>query len=64
MHVFPFAACLVGARFFLTTHPLAELAWGLTLGGTVLMVIYWRYVLPARLKGRLIRMVPTYHDFE
>lgn len=64
VHVFPFAACLVGARFFLNTHPLAELAWGLTLGGTVLMVIYWRYVLPARLKGRLIRMVPTYHDFE
>ena len=59
VHISPFAACLAGTRFLLNINPLIELAWGLAVGGTILVVIYWRYVLPERLKIRLNRCVPA-----
>lgn len=62
VHVLPFAACLVGARFLLNINPLIELAWGLAAGGTILTIIFWRHVLPDRLKVRLARIVPAYRS--
>ena len=55
VHVLPFAICLVGARLVFTTEPLTGLLWGGTVGGTILAVLYWRYVLPDRIKMWVFR---------
>ena len=60
-HTLPFTACLVGARLVFHSQPLLGLLWGGAIGGALLTVIYWRYVLPERVKthvpffSRLIR---------
>ena len=55
VHVLPFAICLVAARILFYDEPLIGLAWGGAVGGAVLAVLYWRYVLPDRIKTRLLR---------
>ncbi|MBW7992596.1 MAG: oligosaccharide flippase family protein [Planctomycetes bacterium] len=50
LHVLPFALCLVGARLIFPTKPFAGLLWGGSVGGTVLTILYWRNVLPDRIK--------------
>lgn len=67
VHVLPFAICLVVARIVFRTEPLAGLAWGGGTGSIVLVVLYWKYVLPksictklkvkskALLQGKVIR---------
>jgi len=49
----PFAACLLGARIFLSDALLASAVWGCSIGFAVLAALYWRYVLPASIKNRL-----------
>jgi O-antigen/teichoic acid export membrane protein len=49
----PFAACLASARMVFRTRPLAGLAWGLAVGGIVMGSLYWRYVVPDRVKARI-----------
>ena len=56
IHILPFAVCLVVARLVLHAKPLAGLAWGGATGGAVLAVLYWRYVLPDRIKMRVLRL--------
>lgn len=50
IHVLPFAICLVIARFVFSTVPLKGLLWGGLAGGAVLTVLYYRYVLPNRIR--------------
>ncbi len=49
----PFAACLVFARAVFADRALAALVCGMTVGGLVLMVAYWRYALPGSLRRRI-----------
>ena len=55
--VLPFAICLVGARLMFQTQPLLGLVMGGAVGGAILAVLYWRYVLPERIRIRVIRFV-------
>ncbi len=55
VHVLPFTVCLVGARFIFHTEPLTGLVWGGALGSVVIAVLYWRYVLPRRIKTWIVR---------
>jgi O-antigen/teichoic acid export membrane protein len=55
VHVLPFAACLVAARLLWSDRPLLGLAVGGGAGGLVLAILYWRYVLPDRIKMWILR---------
>jgi O-antigen/teichoic acid export membrane protein len=57
VHVLPFAICLVVARLVFNTEPLIGLLWGGAVGGTILAVLYWRYVLPDRIKSYVFPFV-------
>jgi len=57
IHVFPFAVCLVVARFVFNTKPLIGFIWGSLVGGTILAILYWRYVVPSRIKMRVFRFM-------
>lgn len=53
VHVMPFVICLVAARLVFQNKPLTGLILGGTAGGAILAILYWRYVLPDRIKMRL-----------
>ncbi len=53
LHTLPFTACLVGARLIFHTRPLMGLAGGSVVGGVILGFLYWRYVVPDRVRARL-----------
>ncbi|MFX0204227.1 MAG: oligosaccharide flippase family protein [Candidatus Hodarchaeota archaeon] len=55
IHVLPFALSLIIARLIFKTQPFVGLLWGGTLGTAALAVLYYRYVLPDRIKMRLLR---------
>lgn len=57
VHVLPFAICLVGARLMFQTQPLLGLVMGGAAGGAILAVLYWRYVLPERIRIRILRFI-------
>ncbi len=57
IHVLPFAVCLVGARLLFSTDPTTGFLAGGAAGSIVLAVVYWRYVLPDRIKGWVLRYV-------
>lgn len=61
LHVLPFAVCLIVARISFPSKPLVGLAWGGTTGCLILLVLYYRYVLPQRLKIRLVSFVGLKH---
>ncbi len=44
--VLPFAGCLVATRWQFSSRPLVAVLVGGAVGGAVLIVTYWRYVLP------------------
>jgi O-antigen/teichoic acid export membrane protein len=50
VHTLPFTICLLVARLVFRAAPLMGLALGALVGGAVLLILYWRYVLPERLK--------------
>lgn len=58
IHILPFVACLVIARIALPGRPLHGLAWGSSIGAIVLAIIYWRYVLPDRIRRRILQLLP------
>lgn len=53
VHILPFAVCLAVARLGFRGRPLTGLAWGGMAGGVLLGVLYYRYVLPERIRTRL-----------
>ncbi len=53
LHVFPLVICLVGARLVFHHNPMSGLAVGGAMGAAVLSVVYWCYVLPNQVKGRV-----------
>jgi hypothetical protein len=53
LHVLPFAVCLIVVRIIFGSRPLIALAWGGIAGGLLLAILYYRYVLPERIKTRL-----------
>lgn len=54
IHVFPFAVCLITARFIFSTELFKGFLWGGATGGLTLVVLYWMYVLPARLRVKVL----------
>ena len=52
LHVLPFAACLIGARLVLSHSPLLGLLLGAAVGGSLLLIVYWRYVLPHSIRRK------------
>jgi len=52
VYVIPFAVCLVVGRLVFDTEPLLGFVCGASVGGAILAVLYWRYVLPDRIKMR------------
>ena len=57
VHVLPFAICLLIARLVLNPEPLKALALGAGVGGIILAVLYWGYVLPSRIKMRVLGLM-------
>jgi len=55
VHILPFAICLVAARLIFSTSPLRGLLWGMLAGSTILAVLYWQYVIPDRIKMRVLQ---------
>ena len=51
--VMPFAACLFGARFLFPTEPVVALAAGMSSGGLVLAVVYWRWALAPTIREQI-----------
>lgn len=51
----PLAACLLLARGLPLPHTVARVTFALLLGGLVTALVYWRWVVPAGLKARLVR---------
>jgi len=52
VYVLPFAFCLMVSKLFFSNRPLIGLICGGLVGGMILSVLYWRYVLPQRIKTR------------
>jgi O-antigen/teichoic acid export membrane protein len=59
LHTLPFAACLIASRILLHTRPLISLLTGAVVGGVVLGVLYWSYVVPDRVRYRVSRFWRT-----
>lgn len=53
--VLPFGICLLVARIVFHAEPLTGLVWGGATGGVILAIVYWRYVIPDRIKISLLR---------
>lgn len=52
LHMLPFVACLVVGRLIFQTEPLIGFVCGGLVGGAILAILYWLYVLPDRIKIR------------
>ncbi|OHB76609.1 MAG: hypothetical protein A2Z25_06085 [Planctomycetes bacterium RBG_16_55_9] len=57
IHVLPFAVSLLVARLVFNDEPLKGLACGLGVGGMILAALYWGYVLPERIKMRVLGLI-------
>lgn len=55
LYTIPFAICLAVARLAFHAMPLMGLAVGGVVGGAILAVIYWRSVLPDRVKAWVLQ---------
>ncbi|MDI6447841.1 lipopolysaccharide biosynthesis protein [Anaerobaca lacustris] len=53
----PLAACLIVFRVLMAAQPLRALWLGSLTGGVLLTMAYWRYVLPDRVKVRMLRLL-------
>lgn len=51
----PYSACLILCKIFLSDNNLLILGAGASTSGAVLIVLYWKYVLPAKVKMKIIR---------
>jgi O-antigen/teichoic acid export membrane protein len=59
LHLLPFAVCLVATRLLFRARPFAGLALGVITGGGVLAVIYWRNVLPKRVRVKVLSTIQS-----
>lgn len=50
----PFAACLLGARWYFADQPVRGLIMGVGAGALVNAIVYWQWVLPADMRRRLL----------
>jgi len=50
----PLAACLIASRILMPSQPLHALWLGSATGGLLLAIAYWRYILPDRIKVRIL----------
>lgn len=55
----PLAVCLTLFRVLMPTQPIRALILGTLIGGLLLTLAYWRYILPEQLKARLLRIRTT-----
>jgi O-antigen/teichoic acid export membrane protein len=55
----PFGICLITGRLLLPNNVLSSFLWGGTGGLLLLGAIYWRYLLPARLRSKLLGAVSS-----
>jgi len=58
VHLAPFAICLMVIRLAFWHRAMAGLVWAGAGGSIVLAIIYWRYVIPARIRERVLLYVP------
>jgi O-antigen/teichoic acid export membrane protein len=56
LHMLPFAACLVATRLIFPSRPLTSLLAGGTAAAAALAIVYWRCVLPDRIKSAIVRL--------
>ena len=57
IHILPFTFCLIAARYIFIDTPLKGLFWGGLTGCTTLAIIYYRFVLPERIRIYLKKFV-------
>jgi O-antigen/teichoic acid export membrane protein len=55
VHLLPFLVLLVGARWVCKSTPLHGLIWSAILGTPLLAILYWKFVLPGRMKGWFLK---------
>lgn len=48
----PFALCLIMVRIFFP--PIQALLWGILAGGAIILVVYWRWVIPSSLRNKIM----------
>ncbi len=56
-YMLPFAGCLIVAKNVFYNAPIAGFISGTAIGGILLSVLYFKYVVPGSLKTRLLRLV-------
>jgi O-antigen/teichoic acid export membrane protein len=56
-HILPFAICLIVGRFVFYDKALSGLLWSGIAGCVVLAILYYRYVLPDRLRLKVSRLM-------
>lgn len=56
VHILPFAASLVIGRLVFSGHPAQGLLWGGGVGSVILTILYWRYVLPDRIRDKFLKI--------
>ncbi len=57
IHILPFAICLIVGRRFFNDAPLTGLLFGGTAGFAILAILYWRYVLPERIRIKAYKAI-------
>ncbi|MCX6865803.1 MAG: lipopolysaccharide biosynthesis protein [Verrucomicrobia bacterium] len=55
VHLLPFLVLLAGARWVFRSAPLHGLMWSAILGAPLLATLYWKFVLPGRMKGWILK---------
>lgn len=48
----PFALCLIMVR--ISFPPIQALIWGILAGGAIILVVYWRWVIPTSLRNKIM----------
>jgi hypothetical protein len=54
--ILPFALCLITARYFYANNLLKGLLSGGSIGGLILAIIYYRYVIPDKVKSFIFKL--------
>jgi len=52
--ILPFALCLILSRILFADNVFAVLGYGSAAGALILGLLYWRYILPENIRGRII----------
>ncbi len=57
LYTIPLAVCLILFRMLMPAQPLHALGFGTLVGGLLLTITYWRYVLPERIRMRVLSAI-------